>query len=173
MPELFQFTIHPLELILRGSVMYLGLILALRFLLRRDVGSMNMADVLFLVLVADAAQNAMAGEYKSISDGILLVATLVGWNVLLDYLAFRSRMFRRLIEPPPLLLVKDGKWVRPNLKREWITTEEVAAKLREQGIDDISQVRTACLESSGELGVIRADGREAENAAEKQSPAAK
>ena len=168
MTDLFQFTIHPLELIMRGSAMYLGLILALRFLLRRDVGSMNMADVLFLVLVADAAQNAMAGEYKSISDGIVLVATLVVWNVLLDYLAFRSPMFRRLIESPPLLLVKDGEWVRPNLKREWITTEEVTAKLREQGIDDISQVRTACLESSGELGVIRADRREAESAAKKR-----
>ena len=61
--------------------MYLALVLTFRFILRRDVGSLGIPDVLFIVIVADAAQNAMAGEYKSIADGIVLVATLVFWNV--------------------------------------------------------------------------------------------
>jgi uncharacterized membrane protein YcaP (DUF421 family) len=54
-------------------------------------------------------------------------------------------------------LVKNGKWVRANLRKEWITTDEVLSKLREQGIDGISGVTAAYLESNGELGVIRAD----------------
>jgi len=98
------------------------------------------------------------GDYKSITDGAVLVATLVAWNVGLDWLAYRSRTIRGLLEAPSLLIIKDGKWIRPNLKKEWITTDEVLAKLREVGIDDIAAVRSACLESDGELGVIRRDG---------------
>ncbi len=85
---------------------------------------MSVADVLFIVLIADAAQNAMSGEYKSIGDGSVLSATLVAWNVLLDWLTYR-----RFLEPPALPLIAEGTWVRANLKREWITTEEVQSKL--------------------------------------------
>lgn len=160
MGDLFAVSVNPLELFVRGTVIYLGLVLVVRFLLRRDVGSMSMADILFIVLVADAAQNAMAGEYKSLADGAVLVATLVAWNVFLDWLAYRSGVFRRLIEPPALPLIKEGKLLRQNLKKEWITAEEVHSKLREAGVDDITEVRLACLEPSGELGVIRTDGKE-------------
>jgi Predicted membrane protein len=101
------------------------------------------------------------GDITSISDGVILVGTLVAWNLVLDWLAYYSPSFRRLIEAPALPLIKDGKWVRINLKKEWITTDEVEAKLREQGIDDLSKVRIAYLESSGELGVIRSEDEEA------------
>ena len=96
--NLFDLTLHPAELIVRGSLMYLGLILIFRFVLRRDVGSLAVPDILFLVLVADASQNAMAGEYTSVSDGIILVGTLVFWNVELDWLAYRSVLVRRLVD---------------------------------------------------------------------------
>jgi hypothetical protein len=86
-PELFAWTLPPTELIARGTLIYLGLVLCFRYLLRRDIGSMSTADLLFVVLIADAAQNAMAGEYKSVGDGAVLVATLIFWNVVLDWLA--------------------------------------------------------------------------------------
>jgi uncharacterized membrane protein YcaP (DUF421 family) len=139
--------------------MYLGLVLVMRFLLRRDIGSLSMPDVLFVVLVADASQNAMAGEYKSVADGLVLVGTLVAWNLGLDWLSFRFAAFRRFIEPRALPLIVDGKWQRQNLKKEWITTEEVLSKLRGAGIDDIGLVRRAVLEASGELGVIRREAK--------------
>jgi uncharacterized membrane protein YcaP (DUF421 family) len=157
MAEWFEFTVNPLELVVRGTVIYLGLILCVRFLLRRDVGTMGMADFLFIVLIADAAQNGMAGEYKSLGDALVLIGTIVFLNVILDWAAYKSQWFRRFLEPSALPLVKDGKWIRTNLKKEWITTDEVLSKLREQGIDGISGVAAAYLESSGELGVIRAD----------------
>jgi len=156
--EIFQSTVPPLELILRGSLMYLGLILTFRFVLRRDVGSVGMADVLFIVLVADASQNAMAGEYRSLSDGVILVATLVVWNVLLDWLAYHNTAIRRLVEPPPLPLIRDGHFIRRNLRSQWITVEEVQSKLREHGIDNVRSVKRAALEPDGELSVIRVDG---------------
>jgi uncharacterized membrane protein YcaP (DUF421 family) len=156
--ELFALTLHPAELVLRGTVNYLGLVLTFRFVLRRDVGSLGVPDVLFIVLIADASQNAMAGEYKSITDGVVLVATLVFWNIALDWLAYRSPVLRRFIEPPSLPLIKNGTWLRRNLKSQWITAEEVLAKLRERGIEDIGQVRVATLEPDGELGVLKLDG---------------
>ena len=81
---LFAVNVSPWELIFRGSVMYWFLFLVFRFLLRRDVGSIGVADVLLVVLVADASQNAMTGGYTSVAEGIILVSTLVGWNYALD-----------------------------------------------------------------------------------------
>lgn len=160
MGELFAFTVSPLELVVRGSIIYFGLILTIRFLLRRDVGSMSMADVLFVVLIADAAQNGMAGEYRSIADAGVLIGTLVLWNLGLDWLSYRSATIRKLVVPPALPLVRNGRLVRANLRKEWITVEELQSKLREQGIQDLSVIELACLEPSGELGVVRNDGRE-------------
>ena len=157
MADWFALTMNPWELVIRGSIIYLGFILTLRFLLRRDVGTMSVADILFVVLIADAAQNAMSGEYKSIGDGAILVATLVAWNVLLDWASFRSKMIRRFLEPPAVPLIENGRWIRANLRREWITTDEILSKLRERGIEHIEEVEVAYLESSGELGVLRKD----------------
>ncbi len=157
MNELFQSAVHPAELVIRGTAIYLGLVLVFRFLLRRDLGSLGVPDVLFIVLVADASQNAMAGEYRSITDGAVLIGTLVFWNIALDWLAYRSPAFRKFVQPPTLPLIRDGRWIRPNLKRQWITTEEVLAKLRENGIEEIGKIRLATLESDGELGILKFD----------------
>ena len=160
--DLFSWTVPPTELVARGTLIYLGLVLCFRYLLRRDIGSMSTPDLLFVVLIADAAQNAMAGEYKSIADGAVLLGTLVFWNVVLDWLAYRSATFRRILGPPPLPLIKNGRWIRANLKQQWITTEEVEAKLREHGIESVAQVKAAFLEPSGELGVIKRGDNDAD-----------
>jgi len=132
---LFSFSVAPLELVVRGSAIYWFLFAIFRVVLRRDVGAIGVADILLLVLVADAAQNAMAGEYRSISDGIVLVSTIIGWNVVLDWLAFRFPAARRVIEPPALPLVRDGRILPRNLRHEFITVEDLRAKLREQGVE--------------------------------------
>ena len=89
------------------------------------------------------------------ADGAVLLGTLIFWNVVLDWLAYRSKTLRRIIGLHPLPLIRNGRWIRANLKHQWITTEEVEAKLREHGIESVSQVRAAYLEPSGELGVIK------------------
>lgn len=167
--ELLRLTVPPAELVVRGSVMYWFLFLLFRFVLRRDVGAIGIADVLLLVLVADASQNAMAGEYRSISDGCVLVATLIGWNYALDWASWRFRAVRRLVEPAPLQLVADGRLLRRNLRHEFVTVEELHSKLREQGIDDLNQVKAAYMESDGEISVIRRDAREPPSGAPRRS----
>jgi uncharacterized membrane protein YcaP (DUF421 family) len=156
--ELFRLSVDPAELVLRGSAMYWFLFLLFRFVLRRDVGAIGIADVLLLVLIADAAQNAMAGGYESVTDGFILVATIAGWNWLLDVAAYRSPRLRRMLEARPLPLVRDGKLIRRNLRHEFITEQELMAKLRERGLDRISQVKAATMESDGEISIIKKEG---------------
>ncbi|HJV50772.1 MAG TPA: YetF domain-containing protein [Noviherbaspirillum sp.] len=153
--RMFRLSLPFLEIVIRGSAMYWFLFAVFRFVVRRDVGSVGVADILVLVIVADAAQNAMAGEYTSVSDGMVLVATLIGWNLLLDWLSFRFRAVRRFAEPPPLRLVQNGKMLKQNMRREFLTEDELWAKLREAGVDSLDQVKEAFIESDGQVSVIK------------------
>jgi len=144
-----------LEIIVRGSVMYLALTILLRIVLKRQTGTLGMTDLLLITLLADASQNAMAGEYRSLPDGIVLVATIIFWNYFFDWLTVKSEWFERLIEPPPLPLVKRGKLLRRNLRRELITEAELLGKLREQGVEDLSKVKLANIESDGQISLIQ------------------
>ncbi len=154
---LLRFSMDPLELVLRGSAVYLFVFALFRFVLRRDAGSVSIADILLLVLIADASQNAMAGGYQSLADGALLVATLAAWNYALDWLSWRFPSARRFIEPPALLLVRDGQLVRRNMRREMVTADEIDAALRKQGVDDIADIKAAHMESDGQTSVLRKD----------------
>ena len=152
---MFGLSVPPLELIVRGSAMYLFLFLLFRVVVRRRVGAVGMADILVLVIVADAAQNAMAGEYKSVTDGAILVGTILAWDMLIDWLNYRVPALRNWLEAPPLLLVRDGRLLRRNLRHEFVTEEELEAKLRQKGVKDVSEVAEARMESDGEVSVIK------------------
>jgi uncharacterized membrane protein YcaP (DUF421 family) len=142
-----------LELFLRGTVMYVMLLAALRVLVRRHVGSLSIMDLLLMVLIADAAQNAMADQYRSITEGLVLCGTLIGWNYLFDWLAYCSPAFERLLEPAPLRVIRDGKFLRRNMRAEFITQDELMSLLRQQGVYDVKDVKWACVESDGGISV--------------------
>ena len=82
--EIFGLTVSPGELVVRGSAMYLFLFFLFRVVIRRRIGAIGIGDILLLVIVADAAQNGMAGEYRSVTEGAILVGTLIGWDMLID-----------------------------------------------------------------------------------------
>jgi uncharacterized membrane protein YcaP (DUF421 family) len=153
-PGLFAVHVSPVELIIRGSIIYWFLFLVFRFLLRRDVSSLGLADILLLVIVADASQNAMAGDYNTISEGLILLGTIFGWNMLLDSLAYRYRLFARFTTPQTLLLIRHGKFIQKNLRKERLTPDEVMSKLREQGVIHLRDVRHAYIESDGQISVV-------------------
>ena len=159
---LFRFEMNPLELVLRGTLMYWFIYLLFRFVLRRDVGSIAIADILLLVLIADASQNAMAGSYTTVSEGCVLVATIAGWNYALDWASYHVEWVRRLAEAPPLPLIRHGRVLRANLRHEMLTLDDLHAKLREQGVEDVRQVKAAFMESDGMISVVRHDGRAAQ-----------
>ena len=153
--ELLRFEMSPLELVLRGSLMYWCLFLLFRFVLRRDTGSIAIADILLLVLIADASQNAMSGGYTTVGEGCLLVGPLIGWNWLLDWASYRFHSVRRFVEPPPVVLVRHGHLIPRNLRQELITVPELMASLRAHGIDKLADVKIARMEPDGGISVIR------------------
>ncbi len=155
--SLFELSMDPFELVLRGTLMYWFLFLLFRFVLRRDVGSIGIADMLVLVLIADASQNAMAGGYETVADGVVLVSTIAAWNWLFDFVTYRFPAVRKLIQAKPLRLIENGKVLRRNLRKEMITQEELMAALRGEGVEQVNQVRLATMESDGEITVVRND----------------
>ena len=153
--SIFSLDVSVFEIILRGSVIYISLFIFLRVVLKRQAGSLGMTDLLLITLIADASQNAMAGEYRSISAGIILVSTIIIWSYMFDWLSYKSSWFNRLIEPPPLPLIKDGKLLRKNMRRELITEEELFGQLRQQGLDEVGEVKEAFMESDGHISVVK------------------
>ena len=151
---LFAFSVSPLELVVRGTAMFWFLYLLFRLVLRRDVGSVGMADILIFVIIADAAQNALSGEYKSITDGMLLVGTIVVWNVIVDWAAFKFQFLRPILEPPPLIIVRNGRINRRALRHQYMTVEELQSKLRAEGVESVADVKLALFEPNGEFSVI-------------------
>ncbi|MFC1458868.1 DUF421 domain-containing protein [Microvirga arabica] len=149
-----------LEIVVRGTIMYIVLFSILRFFMKRQSGVIGIADLLVIVLIADAAQNAMANEYKSILEGVLLVLTIVFWNFAIDWLGYHFPLIQRFTRPPPLQLIKDGQFLRRNMRQEMVTVEELMSQLRQQGIDDPAQVKKAFIEGDGRISIIRHDNGE-------------
>ncbi len=154
--EIFALQAGFAEMLIRGTTMYWVLYALLRISGRRDLGSLGMADMLVLVLVADAAGNAMSGDSYSMGDGIIVVATIVGWSYLLDRLTYYIPPLRRLLEPQRVCLVKSGRVLASGLKREHVTRSELMEQLRLKGVASLSEVHRAYLETTGEFSVIRA-----------------
>ena len=150
-----SFSMSPLEIAIRGTIMYWCLFLLLRFVLRRDTGSAGISGILFVVLLGDAAQNAMIGNGHTVADGGLLIATLAAWNFFLDWLGTRIPIVARLTDPPPILLVRNGRMNKRNMRREHLTVGELESQVRLKGLERLEQVKVMYLESDGAFSVIR------------------
>ncbi|WP_434581841.1 DUF421 domain-containing protein [Carbonactinospora thermoautotrophica] len=168
--ELFTPTVPPLEMVVRGTVVYLAIFFLLRFTFKRETGATSITNLLVLVLLADAAQNAMAGEYRSVSDGLILVATIVFWSIAMDFAAYYWPWARRLIHPRPLLLYDHGRILHHNLRRELLTVEELEYELRLRGVHSLQEVETVYMEPNGQISVVPKEQANAVDAPERQVP---
>ena len=142
-----------LEIFVRGSIVYLALFVTMRFIPRRAIGSMGPSDLLVVVLIADAVQNGMADSYESVSEALVLAATIIGWALVIDWIDHRFPQWQ-LAEGRPLKLVSDGVLLRENMDRQKITEAEVMAQLRLHGLDSPRTVVSAFLEGDGRISVL-------------------
>jgi uncharacterized membrane protein YcaP (DUF421 family) len=156
-----------LEIVIRGSFIYLALFIAMRFLPRRTIGAMGPSDLLVVVLIADAVQNGMAGDYHSITEGLVLAAVIFGWATVIDWLDFRFPHWH-LAEAGPLQVISNGKLLHQNLRRQMITEDEVISQLRQHGQESAKNVASAYLEGDGHLSVILRGGKAVEPPAKSQ-----
>jgi uncharacterized membrane protein YcaP (DUF421 family) len=126
----------------------------MRLVLKRQAGGVGTADVLVIVLVAEVAGNGFAAEYTSVVEGTVLIGTVLFWSYAVERLAHRFPAWERLLHPPPLLLVENGKLLRKNMRAELITEAELMAQLREKGLEDLTKVKRACMEADGMISII-------------------
>ena len=155
---MFKFGIPPWELALRSAIIYVALVAALRLFGKREVGQFTLYDLVLILLVANAVQPAMTGPDFSLAGGIVIIAVLVLVNFGFAQLN-RFGIFRRLLEPTPTLVVRDGQYLQRNMRREGIDREEVESAIREHGMEDVSDVQMAVLEPDGTISIV---GRDAE-----------
>ncbi|MEM6399776.1 MAG: YetF domain-containing protein [Cyanobacteria bacterium P01_D01_bin.116] len=145
------------ELFIRGSLVYLALFSILRILPNRQIGTVGINDVLVVVLFAEAAQNAMASGYTSISEGVILVGTIIFWSYFLNWLGYKIPAVSNFVSPPPLVLVKNGCLINENMEQELLTKKELMSQLRQQGVDSLEKVKKAYMEADGRISVITND----------------
>lgn len=148
------------EILVRGTVVYLAILVMMRIVGQREAGGLGLTDVLIVVLIAQAAAGGLIGDSESVTDALLLVATILMWSVIVDAAAYRWPLIARLLKAKPQRLIADGQLNRRLMRRELLTTEELRSQLRLHGIDDPAEVRLAYLEPNGMISVLRRDRRE-------------
>ena len=139
---------------LQTLAIYLVVLVGLRLSGKRQLGQMNTLDLVLLLLIANAVQNAMTGGDNSLLGGILSAATLLLANTILSCLRGKMPALRNIVEGKPTDLIRDGKVLTANLSREELTQEELLSALREHGLEDASSVAHATLEVDGSISVV-------------------
>jgi uncharacterized membrane protein YcaP (DUF421 family) len=143
-----------LETIVRGVFMYVAIFLLLKTVLRGRTSAVTVSDLIVIMLVSDAAQNAMAANYISITNGFVLVVTIFVTSFIVDWLAYHFPLVQRFVHPEKKALVVNGRMIRPALHEELMTEEELMTQLRINGVEDLADVKAAYLEGNGEVSVL-------------------
>ena len=147
------------QIVVRTMIVYAVVVLGLRLLGKRQLGQMTIFDLVMILLIANAVQNAMVGTDTSLGGGLVAALTLLAVNAAVTRLVNLSPFAERLFEGAPTLLVKDGGFVSENLRREGLAQEEVEMAIREHGIETADGVRVAYLEPDGTISVIPIDAK--------------
>ncbi len=158
--EVLAPSIPVLELVVRGTVVYLALVGAMRIVGQREVGGLGMTDLLVVVLVVEAAGVGLRGETSSIGDSVILVATVLFWSIVIDAVSYRWPRLSKLLKARPKAIIRDGVFDRHVMHRELMTHAEVLSQLRLHGITDPAVVHRAYIEPNGMVSVIRRDEAE-------------
>ena len=152
---------HWSHFIVRAVVVYAFLLVLLRFTGKRQVGQLAPFDLVLLLVLSNAVQNAMNGGDNSITGGLILATTLVGLNWIVGWLTYRSKWLEALIEGRPVILIHDGTIYHRALKGVQMTMHELRAALRAEGCASEEEVRFAVLENNGHITVIPMEKNEA------------
>jgi len=151
-----NFGVPPWELVIRAVVIYTALLGALRLFGKREVGQFTLYDLVLVLLVANAVQPAMTGPDSSLAGGLVIIATLILLNFAIGRLD-RFRIFHKLFQPEPTLIIKDGHYLSDRMRREGVDADETAMAIREHGLSNVSEVSMGVLEADGTISIVGKD----------------
>jgi len=143
-----------MDIALRAAFLYAFVVFLMRVMGRRELSSLSPLDLVLLIVLGDAIQQGMTQDDYSITGAVIAVSTIAVVQVGISYLSFRSRRARRVLEGEPVIIIEDGKLIERNLRRERLTEDEIAEKMRTQQIASVEDVEWGILESSGNMSFI-------------------
>ena len=146
-----------LDVALRTSVVYVALLVGLRLTGTRQLGQMSTFDLVLLLIIANAVQNAMVGPDTSLAGGLVAAGVLIGWHRVIDWWRLRSRGVAKLLAGEGIMLIHDGKILQEHCVRAGITHDELRQALREHGVANVQDVMLAVFEPDGAISVVRYD----------------
>ncbi len=164
---MFVMTTAWYEIILRTFVVYVVVLVLLRTAGKRELGQMTPFDLVVILVIANAVQNAMTGGDNSLIGGILAAATLTFVNIGVSRWGSRVPLFRRLVVSEPTLLLRDGKPLLEALDKERIDIQELEMAARQHGLADLTDVTAAVLEEDGSISIIPREGTKVRRTARK------
>lgn len=154
---IFHLTVSVGEKVVRSVLIYLFLVVALRFAGKRELGQANTLDLVVLLLVANAVQNGIIGNDVSVTGAAIGAVVLFGLNALVSRGIFEFPWLEMALEGTPTTLIENGKPLKRNLRRERISLPQLRAIARRQGFPDLSTVHTAILETNGTISMFTED----------------
>jgi len=157
MNGLFSLGTPPLVIILRCTIVYILLLVALRLTGKRQLGQFTPFDFAVLLVVSNAVQNAMIGPDTSLLGGLIGAATLFALNYAFSVLAARFGWLGHELLGNPTVLVNDGHIITENLNREHVNMDDVMMAMREHGVENLSVVKHAILETDGTISIVSED----------------
>ena len=149
---------HVVENVIRASAIYVLFVVLLRVLPNRKSGSVGPSDLIVVVLLATAVSGALFRDVSSITDAVVMIGSIVAWSIALDAVGARVPVVQRLTRSAPVEVVREGEIVGRNLRREFMTEDELRAQLRLQGVESEREVSHAYVEHDGRVSVIRKAG---------------
>jgi len=146
-----------LDVALRTSVVYFALLIGLRLTGTRQLGQMSTFDLVLLLIIANAVQNAMVGPDTSLAGGLVAAGVLIAWHRVIDWWRLRSRGISKLLTGEGIMLIHAGRILEEHCVRAGITHDELRQALREHGVASVQDVMLAVLEPDGAISVVRFD----------------
>lgn len=156
---MFDNSVNLLEIVARAAIVYFAVLVGLRLGGKREIGQMTVFDLVVILLIANAVQNAMTGPDVSVTGGLVAAAVLLTLNYALGVARERVPFLRKAVEGEPTLLVNGGKFIERNLRHEGIDEDLVMMAMREHGVAELKDVKLAVLETDGSISVVPIDSK--------------
>ena len=144
-----------MESIIRAAVVYVVLLLLFRISGKRSLAEVTSFDLVLLLIISEATQQAMIDNDNSMTNSLLLVATLIGMNILLSVVTKRWKTFDKLVEDVPLVILRNGEPIRERMRKERIDENDIKEAAREtQGLERLDPIKFAILERAGHITIV-------------------
>lgn len=144
-----------MESIIRAAVVYVVVLILFRISGKRSLAEVTSFDLVLLLIISEATQQAMIDNDNSMTNSLLIVATLIGMNILFSVIATRWKPFQKLVEDVPLVILEDGRPLQQRMRKERVEEDEILEAARaSQGLERLDQIKYAILERTGRITIV-------------------